>query len=369
MVRLVSYLVVALLCTPFWGVAQKVQKTVVWTQNEDNINTHFVYGLTVTKKGTILAMAEARIDDWRDDSAHHLVLKRSTNKGKTFLPNQIIQESKNGESWANPTLVQDHTTQEIFLFYALNQHNASSRLFYRTSKDEGATWSEPTEVTALFEPNKHAWTFHLPGPGHGIQLQKGRLIVQVWHRRSIAFAAPERRYGVNCIYSDDHGKTWQVGGDSPVGEFNESQIVELQNGDLLLVARTHHAEGNSYQAKVISKDGGETWTQEAQYDAGLSGTVCDMGLVAYDPKPGYLIASQPAELTKRRNLTIRLSKDEGKTWMYNKLLQEGPSTYSDLAILPDKSIICLYGLGGNRAVPDEVAIARFKLKWLKSKSK
>ncbi len=345
-------------------IKEQIYKTTVWAENENKMFAHFVYGLTVTDKGSILALAEARIDTGLDDGAHHIVLKRSTDKGQSFSESKIIVESTKEQSWTNPTVLQDRITKEIFLFYALNHKNESTQVYFKTSKDDGISWSAASEITSLFVTNAHGWTFHLPGPGHGIQLKNGRLIIPVWHRKSISFATKERKYGVNCVYSDDHGKTWKVGGDTPVGELNESQIVEQKDGDLLLIGRTVTGSSDSHQAKVWSKDKGLTWTQKPEYDTALSGKMCDIGLISYSLKSGVMLVSQPSDLKKRMNLTIRLSMDEGKTWAVSKLLEEGGATYSDLAILPDKSIICLYGNGGTKHMPQKVSLARFDLQWL-----
>ena len=356
--------IILLLICPF---LVKGQKTTLWTAKENGIFAHFVYGLTVTDKGTILAFAEARITESADDGAHHIVLKRSTDKGNSFSPSVTLVKSVDGQSWTNPTIVQDNKTKELFLFYALNHKNVSTQVFYMSSNDDGLSWSNATEITNIFENNKQGWTFHLPGPGHGIQWKNKRLIVPVWHRKSISFIGAERAYGVNCIYSDDHGKTWKVGEDAPVGQFNESQIVTKTNGDILLIGRTYRGVEGSFQAKVISKDKGITWSSPIVYDKALTGSVCDIGLVRYATKPNIILVSQPADLKKRRDLTIRLSKDEGNTWAVSKLLQEGSATYSDLAMLPDKSIICLYGHGGGKHMPDTVSLARFSLAWLLDK--
>lgn len=358
-----------LLCSLLAKGQDTLHRAVLWKANEDNILAHFVYGLTVTTKGTILAFAEARITESKDDGAHHIVLKRSTDRGNTFSASTIIVNSNNGQSWTNPTIVQDSKTNELFLFFALNHHNDSTQVFYITSKDDGLSWSGRTEITRLFDENPHGWTLHLPGPGHGIQLKNKRLLVPVWHRKSIAFAAPARKYGVNCIYSDDHGKTWKPGEEAPVGEFNESQIIAKANGDVLLIGRTHAPQDGSFQAKVISRDKGHSWSAPIVYDKGLTGAACDIGLTRYSFKPNIILISQPADLKKRRDLSIRLSKDEGATWAVSKLLQEGGATYSDMAVLPDKSIICLYGHGGSRHMPDTVSLARFSLQWLTENSK
>jgi sialidase-1 len=351
---------------PFLATGQgTLYKTTVWKPNENNVFAHFVYGLTVTDKGTILAFSEARIVNGSDDGAHHIVLKRSVDSGKSFSESKILAESAEGQSWANPTVVQDIKTKDVFLFYALNKENRSSAVFYIKSGDDGLSWTKPTDITGLFKTNSNEWTFHLPGPGHGIQLNGGRLLLPVWHRKDISFPRAERNYGVNCIYSDDHGRTWKSGGDTPVGELNESQIVEQANGDVLLIGRTISSSGGSYQAKVISKDKGISWSAPIEYDPGLPGAVCDIGLLRYALNPNIILISQPADFKKRRDLTIRGSNDEGKSWTMAKLLQDGPASYSDLAMLPDKTIVCLYGNGSKGNMPENVVLACFNFKWLK----
>ncbi|MFC6100276.1 sialidase family protein [Olivibacter domesticus] len=349
-------------------IEQKVHKTIVWKERENGLFAHFVYGLTVTDKGSILAFAEARVENSLDDGAHHIVLKRSIDKGRSFSASQVLVKSVDSQSWANPTALQDRKTGEIFLFYALNRQNISTEVFYITSKDDGLNWSEPVNITYLFKNNEHQWTFHLPGPGHGIQLKNDRLLIPVWNRKAVSFTPKERNYGVNCLYSDDHGKTWKLGGDTPVGELNESQIVEQESGDVMLIGRTYSSSNNSWQAKVISKNKGLSWSKQIAYDHGLTGKACDIGLVSY-PKPGIVLVSQPANIKKRMDLTIRMSKDNGKTWSVNKLLQAGGATYSDLAVLPDKTIICLYGHGGTEHMPQNVSLSRFNLEWLQEKTK
>lgn len=365
----IQVLLLFFLSLPYVTTSQALGKTPVWKQGGDGIFAYFVYGLTVTQKGTILAFAEARIANGADDGPHHIVMRRSSDHGNSFSESAILVESRNGESWANPTVVEDQKTKEIFLFCALNDKNSGTRLFYISSKDDGLHWSPAIGVSHLFEDNTNDWTFHLPGPGHGIQLKNGRLIVPVWHRRSIAFPAKERKYGVNCLYSDDHGKTWKRGGDTPVGELNESQIVEQKNGDVLLIGRTYSAVNGVSQAAVVSKNGGLSWSAPVNYIEDLSGKTCDIGLARYSFNPDILLVSQPADPDKRKDLTIRMSYDGGKTWPIRRLLEEGGATYSDLAVLRDKTIICLYGHGGTEHMPRAVSLARFDLTWVQTNTK
>lgn len=216
-------------------------------------------GLAVTNAGTILAFAEERLQPG-DADPHNIVLRRSTDQGQSWGPLQVIEASTNNESWTNPVPVVDRDTGDIFLFYAKNSGNNSSQVFFRKSSDDGLTWSAPTEITSLFAGDPESRPFHLPGPGHGIQLENGRLLVQVWHRHGISLPVEQREYGVSVIYSDDHGATRQAGGYVPVDAnypINESRIVELANGDVIVNGR-YASSGTHKRIVAISDDGGES---------------------------------------------------------------------------------------------------------------
>lgn len=93
---------------------------------------------------------------------------------------------------------------------------------------------------------------------------------------------------------------------------------------------------------------------------------CQGSLLRYNwpdgKEPGRLLFSNPAS-PRRRDLTVRVSRDDGKTWLVSKTLREGPGAYSCLTVLPDKSIGCLYECG--RTTPyEKICFARFSLEWL-----
>src|SRR5690606_9827488 len=145
-----------------------------------------------------------RLDN-KDDGAHHIVLRRSMDKGETWLPTQVVIKSLDGESYANPTPVLERQSGTIFLFYAQNFENNYTKVMCVSSSDHGESWSEPVSVTDLFSADPLKRPFHLPGPGHGIQLKNGRMLLQVWHRFPVKLSLKERKYGVSVIYSDDKG--------------------------------------------------------------------------------------------------------------------------------------------------------------------
>ena len=94
-------------------------------------------------------------------------------------------------------------------------------------------------------------------------------------------------------------------------------------------------------------------------------------IVSHPAAPGTLVFSNPHTVAhdaagqerpgtsgKRENLTIKLSRDDGQTWSLGRTLEAGPSAYSDLAVLPDGTVLCFYESG------NELRLARFSLSWI-----
>lgn len=344
-------------------------QSIVWPLNVDQdigIQWHFVYGLAEATDESILCFAEGRIGR-KDDAPHHIMLRRSLDKGRTWLGTQVIVKSKNGESFANPTPVVERKSGKIFLFYAQNFHNTHSEVFYVSSSDHGITWSNPVNITKLFNIDPLKRPFHLPGPGHGIQLKNGRLLMQIWHRFSISLPVSDRQYGVSVVYSDDMGSTWQAGGFVPQhADFpaNESRLVELRNNKLLLDAR-FATSGLHHRIQYTSKDHGNSWS-DPSFATLPAFTAVDASLSSLQiNNTSFLMATRPVDTSSRKKISISISSDEGKTWPYTRLIYHGPSDYSDAIQLSDGSIFVLYGRGD----PRYVASARFNLAWVLAESR
>jgi sialidase-1 len=136
-------------------------------------------------------------------------------------------------------------------------------------------------------------------------------------------------------------------------------VVERADGALLLNIRSYR--GNNRRLVAVSKDGGETWSEPVEDDA-LIEPVCQASIVRHGGAGGGLLFANPAS-TKREKLTVRLSRDEGKTWPVARVLHEGPAAYSCLAALPDGMVGCLYERGDKHAY-ETITFARFSLRWL-----
>jgi sialidase-1 len=203
------------------------------------------------------------------------------------------------------------------------------------SEDDGATWSKPAEITK--DVKRPEWTWFATGPGVGIQLKNGTLVVpcdskDMDGRKGYAFV----------ITSADGGKTWKAGG--VAGDaWNECQATELVDGSLMLNMRNHGGRGRA-RGVALSRDGGATWS-EARPDAALVEPVCQASLLRYSWEPSRLLFSNPANEKTRTQMTLRMSLDEGKTWPVSKELHAGPSAYSCLVVLPDGAIGCLFECG------------------------
>jgi sialidase-1 len=212
------------------------------------------------------------------------------------------------------------------------------RIYRLISDDEGQHWSSPTEITA--EVKKPEWTWYATGPVNGIQLDNpaypGRLLIPCDH-----IEAGTRKYYSHVIYSDDGGINWMLGGSTPSDGVNESTIAELPGGDLLLNMRNY--TGARLRQVSRSSDGGVTWTLP-ESDPFLPEPVCQASLLAFVNKRGQslLAFSNPADAESRVRMTVRISRDNGKSWRRSQVLHTGPSAYSNLILLPNGNLGCLF---------------------------
>jgi len=339
------------------GQAQSSQKTNVFTGGTEGYSCFRIPSIVIGKSGILLAFAEARKNGCGDTGDIDLVLKKSTDNGKTWSSLQVIWDD--GENvCGNPVPVVDKESGKIILVTCWNsgkdiekdidagKSTDTRRVFVLSSNDEGSTWTKPLEITASVK--KENWTWYATGPCHGIQLvgkkYKGRIIVPSNHK----MAKPEENTQSHFIYSDDKGETWQLGGIAE-GDGNESTAAELKNGDIMLNMRNYNRHVGKCRIVAISKDGGEHF-QPTYYDRNLIEPRCQGSLLNYTPKGKLtktLLFSNPASETKRINMTISISHNNGKSWSKKLIVNPGRSAYSDLVTLPFGDVGILYENGIN----------------------
>jgi sialidase-1 len=377
------------------GAEPFLEKTDLFVAGQGGYGRYHIPGVVVTAKGTVLAWCEARKNggDW---DAIDLLLRRSTDDGKTWSePRKIADvpgpKAKNPVSLRlkdvrpddvtcnNPVLIAARDGAVHFLFCL-----EYMRCFYARSDDDGQTWSKPMEITSTFEKFRPAydWKVLATGPNHGIQLRTGRLVVPVW--LSTGTGGNAHRPSVTAtVYSDDGGKTWKasdlaVPNTHEIINPNEAALVELADGSVMLNVRS---ESKAHRRLVVvGKDGATGWGQP-RFDDALAEPICMAGLVRFSAKPGAdrdrLLFSNPDNLTRadhkeepgknrdRKNLSVKLSYDEGKTWVVTKVVEPGWSAYSDLAVTPRGTVLCFYGRAEKpHFAGDRLTMARFNLEWL-----
>jgi len=327
------------------------QATTVWQSGENKIDTYRIPSLIIAKNGDLLAFAEARHRSSSDTGDIDLVMKRSRDGGKTWSQSQTIWDdgsntcgnpcpvvSSKGEILLLVThnLGSDHESQII-----AGTSQSTRRVKLLRSSDHGKSWSEPKDITdTTKQPN---WTWYATGPGAGIELSrgkhKGRLVIPCDH-----IEAKTRHYYSHVIFSDDHGISWQLGGSTPEHQVNECEVVELDNGDLLLNMRNYNRKQRTRQ-QATSSDGGVTWHNQ-HHVRELIEPICQASIRRL--RDGVLLFSNPASKSGRERMTLRASFDQGKTWPWSALIDSGPSAYSCLQVLADGTAVCLYEAAGYR---------------------
>lgn len=253
--------------TPF------LEKSDLWQADKEYFQ-YRIPGIVVTKSGTVLVYCEARRtgNDW---ASIDILLRRSTDGGRTFSEPKVIahvtgaisrnpvaierkQASPTDVTYNNPVAIRDRNGAVHFLFCL-----EYMRVFYMRSDDDGVTFSSPREITKAFDRvrESYAWRVVATGPGHGIQLENGRLLVPVWY--ALGTGGNGHHPSVNgTVYSDDGGKSWKASDvvmrstpDFP--DPNETTAAQLADGSVMLNVRTESKENR--RTVIVSPNGASDW--------------------------------------------------------------------------------------------------------------
>ncbi|CAL9684036.1 unnamed protein product [Knipowitschia caucasica] len=392
--------------------------------------------LCVSRHKTLLAFCEERLSP-SDSQAHLLVMRKGIFHrnyvewgdmhvlSTAFLP---------GHRSMNPCPVHDEFTGTVFLFFiAVLGHTSEAnqlitgknvtRLCYISSTDNGDTWSPVTDLTqtVIGETIKEWATFAL-GPGHGIQLKSGRLLIPAY----AYFIECKECFGqvcqttphAFCFHSDTHGRTWRFGEGVPGPESVECQLVSVdeEEGTNILYCNARSTLG--YRVQAVSLDDGAVF-QEGQLIPGLvePRNGCHGSIVGFPAPlhlhnsianltsqrsrhlkhvfdcvdstyllentsqatnlpsnfltPTWVVYCHPTWNTARKDLGVFLSPfpRDPDSWRGPWVIYDGPSAYSDLAYLelspspqtpPAVAFACLFECGTNTAY-DQICFSIFTL--------
>lgn len=363
-------IIILLSLLPLLSVAQQKQ-TIVFTSGSEGYKSFRIPAIIKAPNGDLLAFAEGRINGASDFGHIQIVQKRSSDNGKTWDALQVVASNDTLQA-DNAAPVVDITDPaypggRIFLFYntgnvsesELRKGRGVREVWYKTSTDNGHSWSTPVNITLQVHKPKQPgynpaynlsedWRSYANTPGHAIQLGHGKYKGRIYVAANHSVGAPKPHYADGRsfgYYSDDHGKTFKMSEDLNVPGSNEVMAAELSGNKLMLNARNQL--GNIKQRIIaISNDGGAKW-DTAYFDHNLPDPVCQGSILSLRKKA--IAVCNDADTIHRNNLTVRVSLDEGKTWKMSKDIAKAPagykgdfSGYSDLVALPGKQLGVLY---------------------------
>lgn len=319
-------------------------------------------GLVTTNKGTLLGVYDVRYNSSVDLQEHiDIGLSRSTDGGKTWEKMRLplafgeyegLPAAQNGVG--DPSILVDTKTNTVWIVAAWthgmgNQRawwsshpgmdlNHTAQLVMAKSTDDGKTWSAPINVTEQVKLPE--WYFLLQGPGRGITTSDGTLVFP------IQFIDKTRIPNAGIMYSKDRGETWKIHNYARTNT-TEAQVAEVEPGVLMLNMRDNR--GGS-RAVYTTTDFGQTWKEHESSRTALIEPVCMASLISVKAKDNVLgkdllIFSNPNSTSARKDLTIKISMDGGKTWSadHQLLLDEDYNWgYSCLTMIDKETIGILY---------------------------
>lgn len=297
--------------------------------------------------GTIITACDKRGSSNADlASPIQIVIRVSHDDGINFGPPTIIAGTGKTYGYSDPSLIADRKTGAVLcVFNAGNRFQSSTssnriRNVYCISYDSGKTWSDPIDFTNQMygcdctDPVRKNWNALFITSGSGIQLRNGKMMFPV-----VCRVPGLGNYPVYLIWTNDLGRTWHFAKNyATIGD--ESKIVQLDNGSLLMSSRS------SPRKFVLSDDEGETWyppvVREEMIDPGCNGDLIRYTSTLDGFDRSRLIHTNQYNSGSRRNLTIKISYDEGNTWPVVKSLYPELSAYSAAEIAGDGSILIFF---------------------------
>ena len=332
-------------------------------------------GLIVTTQGTAIAVCQKRHGSMGDGGNQvDILMSRSEDGGSTWQRQEVIFEEAGAYTYLGP-IFEDCTMGTVFvafwkmpadilddLGYFSEYAKGGGGFYLLKSTDQGRSWSAPLYVSP--RPNAEGWVGWPNNCVHGIQLvfgpRKGRLVIPAFlYKEGEPGQVPGVRGGL--LYSDDGGQSWNAGAVLPEGSDEVSLVETAAGGTYVSYRKNTLATGKRHFARSI--DYGETFSEHGQHEE-VPDANLHAGLVRYregeEVGDDILLFSNPSPA---KDMTIRMSRDEGGSWDISRRVERGLSRYSDLAVTADGTILCLYTNGVVRD-REKISVARFNLEWL-----
>lgn len=363
----------------------QAQEITVFKNGDDGYANYRIPAIVKHKNGDLLAFAEGRVDHGGDYGNVDIVYKISKDQGKTWGTLNIAADYDKLQA-GNAAPVVDlldpkYPDGRIFLFYNTgNNHEGDVRkgnglreVWFITSTDGGSSWSTPVNITTQThrpkQPTinqaynfKEDWRTYANTPGHGFQFtagpNTGRLYIAANH--NAGDPQPKNKdWNAHAFYTDDHGLTFKLSEDVPFAGTNESLAAQIGENSVYMTSRNQQL---TPKQRIISRsnDGGQTW-ESSLPDANLPDPINQGAVLSWKKGKRFILAHlNAADSIHRDNITLRLSKDQGKTWYFNSVIAKAPATYnrekssyaaySDLVLLNKNTLGIVYEKDGYKEI-------------------
>jgi sialidase-1 len=347
----------------------------VFVSGNDGYKSYRIPAIIAAPNKNLLAFAEGRVNGSGDFGNVDIVMKRSTDKGKTWGNLQTVVDNDTLQA-GNSAPVVDYSDPaypdgRIFLFYntgnmpegEVRNGKGLREVWYKTSIDNGNTWSDAVNITLqVHRPNQpqintaynfaENWRSFANTPGHAMQFNAGKYAGRIFVAANHSTGNPQpqfKDYEANGFYTDDHGKTFAISPNINMPGSNESMATEISNGRLMMNSRN---QNRRIKARIvsISNDGGQSW-DKTYFDTTLIDPVNQGSILTVGKKNGKAIIAfcNAADPMRRDNLTLRISYDNGLTWSKNILVDKSVgntgkdfTAYSDIVKISKNKIGVLY---------------------------
>ena len=302
------------------------------SENE-SIACYRIPSIVTAVNGDLIVSIDERVPScgdlkWSKDI--NIVMRRSVDNGKTWTNIETIVDLPHGQSASDPSMIVDRITGAIFMFYNYMDLDKEKDVYYlrvMKSIDHGKTWQAAKDITSQITKPEWKNDFKFITSGRGIQTSDGKLVHTLVNLKN----------NMHVFASDDHGESWYLI-DTPIQPANESKIIALNDNSWLINSRV-----NKYKYRYVhrSTDEGKTWVSTPAKD--LVDARCNASIIRYTStqngaSKNRLLFSNANSTEGRKNLTLKISYDEGKTWTKGKTIYSGGSAYSSLTILKNGNI-------------------------------
>lgn len=341
-------------------------RTLIWSPGDKGAASYRIPGIVKLNDGTLVASIDRRKNNSSDLPGDiDVEVKLSKDNGKTWSEPITVAQGTPSHGYGDAVMATDGKNIYMLMvggsgLWSLDPSNII-RMYYTKSTDGGKSWTKVVDISRKIKNMEYPFGGFF-GSGNGIVTSGGKICFVAAMRTDMR---PGGRMDNFLVYSDDKGETWNM---SKVARTNgdEAKVVELANGDLLISSRNRDS-GINARTYVISKDNGKTWSQPQRWNE-LMGNSCNAGIARYTltrngEQKNRLLHTLPAN-ANRKNLTLFLSEDEGKTWPVSRVLCKGEAAYSEIVVLPNGEIGIISEEKDNPAY--DIYFTRVSLNWLTS---